>query len=206
MYLKPENRKAGATLSVVNSLTQNMIMALCGIPAALIFFLNKNQKLNDEFRNYISIVFIFLILLGAFYFLLPLISQKLHRLTQQLKIDMFIGFFSEYKRVELLRILGITFLRYTVFCVQFYAILQFFGVELSALQALIAIPTTYLFVSFTPSIAFSEAAVRSSYAVIIIGAFSDHEIAIILAGISIWLVNFVIPMVVGTVVIVRKKQ
>jgi hypothetical protein len=122
-----------------------------------------------------------------------------------LKIDKFTDVLAEYQVIELLRILGITFLRYGVFCIQFYAMLRFFGVELTAFQSLITIPTTYLFVSFTPSVAFSEAAVRSSYAVLFIGTYFHNELAIILAGVSIWVVNFVIPMLIGSVIVIQKK-
>ncbi len=203
LFLKPKNRKAGATLSIVNSLTQNLIMAFCGIPAAVVFYLNKDHFLNAEIIRYISVLLIGLIALGGFLFLLPRLSR---RINIQSRISAYVSFLSEYKAVELMKIIGVTLFRYFVFCVQFWFMLYFFGVDLTPVQALIAIPTTYLFVSFTPSFAFSEAAVRSSYAVIFIGAFSNHEIGIILAGISIWMVNFVIPMLFGSVVMVRKTE
>jgi len=47
--------------------------------------------------------------------------------------------------------------------------------------------------------------VRSSYAILVIGAFSGQVVSIALAGLCIWLINFVIPMLVGSVVMVRKK-
>jgi hypothetical protein len=72
-------------------------------------------------------------------------------------------------------------------------------------QALIAIPTNYLFVTFTPSVAFSEAAVRSSYAVLVIGFFSSNIVGIALAGMCIWMINFVIPMMVGSIIMVRNR-
>ncbi len=203
LFLKPKNRKAGAILSLVNSLTQNLIMALCGIPAAIVFYLNKNQFLNTEIIRYILVLLIGLFVLGGFLFMLPRISS---RINIQSKISAYISFLSEYTTVELMKIMGLTMIRYFIFCLQFWFMLYFFGINLTPVQALIAIPTTYLFVSFTPSFAFAEAAVRSSYAVIFIGAFSNHEIGIMLAGISIWLVNFVIPMLFGSVVMVRKGE
>jgi uncharacterized membrane protein len=100
--------------------------------------------------------------------------------------------------------MGISFIRCAVFCVQFYFMIRFFSIELTPWQALTAIPTSYLFVTFTPSFAFSEVAIRSSYAVLIIGAFSGQVVNIALAGVCIWVINFVIPMLAGSVVMVRK--
>jgi len=101
--------------------------------------------------------------------------------------------------------MAISLLRYLVFCFQFFLMLRFFGVQLELWQALIAIPANYLFVTFTPSVAFSEAAVRSSYAVLFIGAFSGQVVGIALAGMCIWMVNFVFPMLVGSVVMLKSK-
>ena len=83
--------------------------------------------------------------------------------------------------------------------------LQYFQIEVSVLQALIAIPAMYLFITFTPSLAASEPAIRGSYAELIFSSFSTNNIGIMLTGIMIWLINFVVPMLLGTVVIGRTK-
>lgn len=204
-FLKNENRKSGITLSILNSLTQNIIMALFGIPACILFLLSQNEILNTEIVRYLFILGISLILFGLVYYNLPQLSRRLKLNRFSAKISSFSDCLSEYSITDLLRIMLLTFIRYSVFCVQFYFMLLFFGVDIEVWEALIAIPTSYLFVTFTPSLAFSEAAVRSSYAVLIIGAFSSPEIPIILAGVSIWIVNFVLPMLAGSVIMIKSK-
>ena len=204
-FLKNKNRKSGVTLSILNSLTQNMIMALFGIPACILFFLSQNEMINNEMISYLLILIISLILFGLLYYNLPQLSLRLKLNRFSAKLSSFSDCLSEYSMTDLLKIMLVTLLRYLVFCVQFYFMLLFFGVHIEAWQAVIAIPTSYLFVTFTPSLAFSEAAVRSSYAVLTIGAFSASEIPIILAGVSIWIVNFVLPMLVGSVIMIKSK-
>ena len=46
MYLNVENRKAGVTMSVVNSLTQNLVLVLCGVPACFIYFYSTTNMLE----------------------------------------------------------------------------------------------------------------------------------------------------------------
>ncbi len=205
MFLSEDNRKSGVTLSLVNSLTQNLIMALCGAPACLLFFTQTNGTVEANITHYLLFVVGFLVLFGLFYFALPRLSRhfKSNRFAQI--ILPFTDCLAGYSFWQLAAIILISLVRYLVFCVQFFFMLRFFGVHLAPWQALIAIPTTYLFVTFTPSFAFSEAAVRSSYAVLVIGAFSGQVVSIALAGLCIWLINFVIPMMVGSVVMVRKK-
>ena len=206
MYLNPENRKAGVTLSLVSSLTQNIIMTLSGIPACILFFVFTAGKVKLNIGLYLTIVGIFITALCLFYFFLPKLSLTLKKRRFALKLIDFTDCLSAFSLSELIRIILVAFFRYVVFCIQFSFMLRFFGVDLTGWQMLIAIPTSYLFVTFTPSFAFSEVAVRGSFAVLIIGAFSNQTASIALAGMSIWIVNFVIPMMVGSVMMLNKKQ
>ena len=204
-FLDPANRKSGITLSVMNSLTQNLIMAMCGVPACVLFFSSTAGKLHPSVEHFVLLALTGILLFGTIYLTLPVWSRKLKNSGLSLKIRTFTDCLFHYNRKDLLQIMLVSFLRYGVFCLQFYFMLRFFGIGLTPWQALMAIPTTYLFVTFTPSLAFSEAAVRSSYAVLIIGAFSGQVIGIGLAGVCIWAVNFIIPMMLGSVVMVKRK-
>jgi|ERR1035437_9557414 hypothetical protein len=206
MFLHNENRKSGVTLSILNSLTQNLIMVLCGVPAFVLFLYNTSGKLRVNSTLYLSILMASLIILGLLYFKLPKLSLRIKKSFLFEEIKKYTDCLSNYKFQDLLKISLVSLVRYLVFCFQFYLMLRFFGVELSEFQAMIAIPTTYLFVTFTPSVSFAEAAVRSSYAVLVIGAFSGQTVNIALAGVFIWVINFVIPMLVGSVVLVRKRM
>jgi uncharacterized membrane protein YbhN (UPF0104 family) len=205
MFLNTENRKAGLTLSVVNSLTQNLIMTLCGIPACILFYTSTFTNMETNINRYLILLTVCLLLLGLFYFLFPKLSQRFKQTRFSNKLKAFTDCLSDFRFKDLIQIILVSLFRYMVFCVQFFFMLRFFGIELSSWQALIAIPTNYLFVTFTPTLAFSEATVRSSFAVLTIGAFSPQIVNIALAGMCIWMVNFVIPMLVGSVVMVKKN-
>jgi hypothetical protein len=205
VYLSPENRKAGTTLSLLNGLSQNLIMTLCGIPACLLFFATTTNQITPNYKFYLLILLVFLVVSGLFFFFMPQLNSWMQKRKFWSKTMQFTDCLSEFTPKELTKIMGVSLIRYAVFCFQFYWMLGFFGVQLSSWQAFIAIPTNYLFVTFTPSLAFSEATVRGSYAVLTIGAFSGQVVSIALAGMSIWLINFVVPMLVGSVIFARKK-
>ena len=200
LYISPANRKISAIYSLLNSFTQNYSIALVGLPLAACYFLNIKNKVHD-YELYAMLVAVFILVFTIIYFFTPnivLLFNKYNKL-KSLKI------ISDYKVVDLLRIIGYSVLRFIVFSIQFFAILQFFGVELSLFEALVSIPTSYLFVTFTPSLAFSEAAIRSSYAVLVIGAFSDNIAGIAFAGFLLWVINFVLPMLIGSRILVNTK-
>ena len=205
MFLDAENRKAGATMSVVNSLTQNLVIAICGVPAALVYFYSTTSTISVEIENFLLVLLAFVVMCSLFYFYLPRFSKFLSQTNIAKQISGFTACLSEYSNADLIRIMLISLLRFCVFSFQFFLMLRFFGIQLQPLDALIVIPTNYLFVTFSPSFAFSEAAVRSSYAVLFIGAYSGEVLNIALAGICIWTVNFVIPMLVGSILIVKEK-
>lgn len=199
-YLEPENRKPGAVLSLVNSLTQNIIMTLCGIPASLFFFSLTSNSSNptDHYTDWMIILIILVILIILLLFSLPIVSRFFTTRPRFSKRNKFTSPLSSYNRTDLFGILTLSLLRYLVFGTQFFLMLRFFGVAIAPLHALIAIPASYLFVTYTPSIAFSEAAIRSSYAVLFIGAFSPQIVGIALAGTCIWVVNFALPLLAGS--------
>lgn len=206
LFLKPANRKSGATLSIVNSLTQNLVMIVWGVPACLVFFTATTGQIETKIAQFILLLISVGVVLGVLYYALPTISQRLTGSNISAKIGSFISCLSAYSKKDLSQIIGISSLRYLIFATQFYFMLLFFNVQLELWQAFISIPASYLFVTFTPSVAFSEAAVRSSYAVLFVGAFSGQILGITLAGVSIWAVNYIIPIALGVIAIMRRRS
>ncbi|MFT3752727.1 MAG: lysylphosphatidylglycerol synthase domain-containing protein [Paludibacter sp.] len=206
LYLDAGNRKAGVALSIVSSLTQNLVMAIFGIPAFVILFYSTTNVFAINMQYFLLSVLAFLVLFLALYFSLP----KLSRYFAQTKIAAGVRGFADglalHSRSGLFRIVGVSMLRYIVFCLQFFLMLRFFGVQLQLSEALIAIPAHYLIVTFLPSFAFSEAAVRSSSAVLIVGLYSGLVANIALAGICVWAVNFIVPMLVGLMLLAPGKN
>jgi hypothetical protein len=197
-------RKQGFSLSVLSALTQSIVKTIFGIPALILFFV-QTQKAITGFHLYIIIVALCLSALTAIYFLTPVIAVRFSGLKTGRKLSGFISFLGEYSFRDLFVTLLLTMLRYLVFCFQFYFMLRFFGVDLDLYQAFPAIASEYLLLMFTPSFAFSEPALRGSYAVFFIGAYSGLTVNIMLAGMGIWVVNMAIVMIAGSVVVVKSK-
>lgn len=204
-FLKTANKASGVTLSLVSSLTQNITILLAGVPACILFFLKNENNVYTPLL-YITVSLLLFFLLGLLYLKLPQLSCKLQQTKPGAKINRFIAPLSDYTTPELIKVVFISFARYIVFSFQFFCMLRFFNVSLSLWQAFLTIPTYYLFVTFTPSIAFSEAATRASYAILLFGAFSTQYINIALAGVAIWFVNWAIPLAIGAVMFLRSKD
>lgn len=204
LFLPGAHRATGVIMSLINSLTQNIVVAVIGIFGAVVFYAQRTEQ--DGISN--SLFWIGLVVFVAVitYFSLPFWIQKIKpgKWSERAK-EVFLAI-SKLKTSDLFWIVLISVLRYLVFCTQYFLMLRFFQIDISALQAVYAIPAMYLLVTFTPSLAASEPAIRSSYAVLIFSAFSSNTVGIMLTGILIWLINFVVPMVVGTILVGKVKE
>jgi len=199
MFLDSSNRKTGITLCLINSLTQIIIISLCGIPASILFFIQKKSSINSQLINYLVIVIIFIVILFVLFLLLPKFSKS--RFGS--KISSYIKGLETFSFSKMVLILSVSLIRFIIFSFQLYAMLRFFGVILFSGQALTAIPANYLFITFTPSFAFTEPAIRGSYAVFFFGNYSNHTVEIVLAGVCLWVVNYVISMLFGNIFLVK---
>lgn len=203
-FLTVDNRKQGIGYSLLNSYSLTLVLTVCGLPASIMLYVYTKDlaMFGADIKLYLGAVMLGSFLAIVAYFELPRMLKHINNK----KVQAFSQGLQQYSRANLLQILLFSLMRYMVFCFQFYAVLHFFGVHLELWQAFIAIPANYLFVSFTPSLAISETAIRSSYAVILIGVFSDQIINIALAGTLIWLLNYGLPMLAGSYLLVKGQK
>ncbi len=118
----------------------------------------------------------------------------------------YIEIFSAYKSMELLKVFGMSLLRYMVFSTQFYLFLRAFDVPMTVGEALMLIPVIYLVTTSIPTIALSELGVRGSVSVFLIGLFmaghfseiGDLQLRVFAASTCIWLINIALPALIGT--------
>ena len=68
------------------------------------------------------------------------------------------------------------------------------------MTALFALSVFYLLMTVVPSIALLELGLRWQYGIIVFGAFNDNLLGIYAASTAIWLVNLLLPAVIGTFV------
>jgi len=95
-------------------------------------------------------------------------------------------------------IIGLSILRYLIFSSQFILILQFFGVDSKIMLLFSAIALTYMATSFIPTFFFSEAGVRTGFALAFIGTLTSNSVAIISGTILLWVLNVGLPAAIAT--------
>ena len=207
LLLQPKSRKKASLLWAVGSITMTIVVCLLGIPALFVFIKSGreiNLLQNSSVTHYLLIVLLAVFILTLLYFFIPYIGKSF--------TGRFSGYFSSFfnllKKISiycLMKSLYISLLRYFVFCLQFWLMLRFFGVELSPWEACIGIFTSYLFITFLPSLFLTEAAVKSSVSLLVLSAFSGNPVAIISASMLLWILNIAIPTIFGVLLLTKNR-
>ncbi len=205
VYLQSGNRWKGITFGLIGTMAQSITLLSFGLLSFwLLMVHNPFENLrNDTMR---TIIFATATALSfAIYLSLPKLVWVLRHFKIHTKIMIWLRWLTLFRTRELALILLLAISRYLIFCVQFYFMLLFCDIHIPFLHGMIAIAAYYLFITFTPSISFSEAAIRGSYAVMFIGLFTANAIAAATAGVLIWFINAVIPMIIGSIFFSKTK-
>ncbi len=202
MHIGPGSRLQAALSSLIGSASQLMVTLIAGA-FGLCFFLPAYLGLP---KNYL-VIFIFIasgitaVLLNMFFhfgFLTRVLTHLriLHRFERHLQV------FRLYSSRELFKILSFSVFRYMIFSVQFVIILNMTGIQLPFLKLFGLIAVIYLALALIPTIAFlTELPVRGSVALYVLGQYSTEHTSILCASFSIWLLNIVLPAVIGALFI-----
>lgn len=203
LFVKPENRIKASYLTIWGDISQLLATLVFGIIGISLF---SEISLGSTDTHAILIVGIIVtvlfIVLYAFF----------DRILEALKDKDFIKKYCEkyipqceisYSRKIYTALYSLG--RYLIFCTQFYLSLKFFGVEIPFYEAMISIFSTYLCIYIIPNIAVAELGIRTSFAIIFIGFFSEAHTGIMLSSLLLYLVNVAVPIICGGIILLRKK-
>jgi len=103
-----------------------------------------------------------------------------------------------YSATELHAVLGISGLRYAVFCGQFLLLLSAYGVRGPLGPAAAAVAGTFLFKSLVPSLnALADVGVRELSATHLFGLLGQPALPVLSASLSLWVINIALPSALG---------
>jgi hypothetical protein len=211
LYIKEGNRLRAITLTFVGSISQLIVTMLMGTIG--IFLLRDNFNRTANFLDYsfkwsdalayssigITTALVFI------YFEIGLLIRLLEKIPFVAKYAYFIQKLEDFGWKELLKVLLISILRYSVFVVQYLLLLQVFNVGLNVITATWLITVMFLALAIIPTIALAELGVRGKISIFLFGMFSSNTLGIVLTASSIWLINLVVPALAGSLFLLGIK-
>ncbi len=139
------------------------------------------------------------------YFNLGEVGNFLSRIKWIRSIQPLLEALTKFSFTELSVVLGLSFLRYLVFLLQYYFLFQFFGVELGLSHSFFTVAFLFLALALIPGVALAELGVRGQLSIWIVGAFSANSLGIVLTAATIWFINLILPALVGGALMVRER-
>ncbi len=157
---------------VVGSMTMTLAITLVGILPLAVWL--SDGRWRPEWMTVVGLMLAVVALTAA----LPRLLRRWIRVDSRL----------------LMGSLGQSVVRYLCWCLQLALVLRLFGMPFST-EWLVLIPVYYLIITIAPSIAAAEAGVRGAAAMLVFGTAEAT-----LAGILLWAINSLLPMLIGTFV------
>ncbi|UAB82199.1 flippase-like domain-containing protein [Marixanthomonas sp. SCSIO 43207] len=198
-FYASEKRKEVIFLNFVGNTFQMFVTCFFGI-VGLYYFL-QNHSLPASSTNVILLcVFLLLIcFLGYFFRRKQLIIKGLSVLRM----------FNYVKRLPSsikTKVLLFSVFRYVIFGFLFYQLLVFFGANVSFIEALPYIFVMYFLVSIVPSFLLFDVVIRGGVAVWLFSLIGVAELKILSAVFSMWILNFIIPALLGSYFVITYKR
>ena len=212
LYLKKGNKIQGVLITFIGSMAQLLTTILFGsiaIIGLLYIFPSVSQSIEFiEFPYYVYLLIIILVnSLLLFLFLNTEIFTKMaSRISFLDRYKKFTVIFSLYKKQELIKVLLFGFARYIVFSVQFFILLKVLGVDIASLYAIVLIPIMFLVTSIFPVwTPITDVSFKLLVSMYLFGLFSTNYIGVSCATFSIWIINFILPALIGLVFLFNTK-
>lgn len=208
LYMDEGNRLRAISLTIICSMSQLIITLTMGT-IGLLFMLSKifASELVTAFWVKIVVygVLATLVILTVFYFRLSWIVKWIDRIPAMAKYNYLVNAVESVHATLLLQLLSLSVLRFFVFGIQYYLLFRLFGVEIGWWQGFWATSVLFLVLAIIPTVALLEVVQRGAIALKVFGLLTSNELGIGLTTVAIWLINLVIPALIGSLLILGIK-
>jgi hypothetical protein len=204
LFLKPKNSWRGVFATFVGSWAQQLVLLTFGWLGFNYFLLTLWQADTIIMQAVIglgafAVAALFFLFLNIE--LLVPFCKKIRFLYRFPRLIDNINLFRQYTQRELGKTLLWAFIRYVVYCLQYYCMLRFFGIDVPILRGSACIATIYLLQTSIPLPPIVGLLARGEVALQIWGLFSANEISILATTFTLWVINLIMPAFLGLIFI-----
>jgi hypothetical protein len=205
MYLPNRRRIHGVFAMAVGSFGQNVVTNVLGgiaMPWFLISFIFTSPFL--VYGTYVFYVGFIAVMLIA-YFKIKWIVKWLDKVRFLKKFRRFFDVMGRYSTQELLQIMWFCIARFFVFTFQYYLIITQLIPDMHVLPMLGMLFVFFFIQSAMPSQDIIDLGVRTFTADTLFGYITNQHLAVVVAVSIIYIVNFIIPAILGSVFVLNVK-
>ena len=212
LFLDEQHRIKGISLTIVGSISQLLITMIMGCLGLffLRFFSHNNSNALNVLPHFWGDVLIYFsvtctLLLFLFYIRLGWLVRLMEKVPAFSKVVRHITVLDEFAAKQLVQILSLSLLRYAVFVLQYVLLLQVMQVGIEVWLSFWLITVFYLVLAVAPTIGFLEMPIRAKASIELMQLYSTNILGIQTAALGIWIINLVIPALIGSLLILGIK-
>ena len=201
LYINDKNKIRAAIATLISNLSQTIVTYSFGI-AGLIYF---NIAYPGTWQKLTLVgALLSASLLLFIYLRIDLIASWAEGKKWLRKVIISVRILKRYSRKELLQLLGISFCRFCVYNLQFLILANVFGANIPWLSGFFVSGLMFWLITVIPSIFVADLGVRGYIAnlLFITTSIAANSVAILAGSYTIWLLNLILPAIVGSILIV----
>jgi uncharacterized membrane protein YbhN (UPF0104 family) len=206
--LEKSDRIQAVFITILCSMAQLLTTIIFG---SFAFFILHEQFLEDQYfiieisRFSLFVLFVLNILFVLAYFNIAFLINFLWKFSFFNFLRQYINVISLFNFKDLLVTFLYSVFRYIVFSIQFLILLYVFNVDISLYDAVLSVMLVFFFITLTPTITIAEIGVRGSMALLVFLKFSTNVIGILSSTFLLWIINLIIPAIIGSFFIFSLK-
>lgn len=197
-FLSPKRRIIGVVAMAVGNIGQMVLTNVFGAIALSIFIY---RFVPLDYRLYYALIALstmFCSFFIVFYFNIRWLNGILLSMRFTRKYKKFYSILARYSKRELFNILLFCLARYIVFSSQYFILFFWLIPEIHYLDILMLVSILFFVQSTLPSLDLFDIGVRSVTAAYFFSFVTNQEVAVIACTASIWLINIIIPAILGS--------
>lgn len=203
LVVKPKNKISTVIASLVSSFSRLTVALVAGL-AGLAYFMYYNMEPDFlvMFCTSVSAV-LFSVLLILFYLNVDLCIPIFKKIPYIRRFVKHFEVLNHYTAKSLFIVLMFSVARYFVYSLQYYLLLQFFGISVPFLMGMASIALIFFIQTSIPLPPIYGLAVRGNVALKVWVFFTANTLGILSSTFGLWLINVILPALIGMIFISR---
>jgi len=204
LYVNNRNKLRAAIATLISNLSQTIVTYSFGI-AGLIYFNIAHPGAWQKGALVAALVSASLLMF--IYLRVDMIANWADGKKWLRKVIVSIRILKRYSKKDLLQLLGISFCRFSVYNLQFLILANVFGAGIPWFTGFLVSGLMFWMITVIPSIFVADLGVRGYIAnlLFITTAIAANGVSILAASYMIWLLNLILPAIIGSVLIVTVR-
>lgn len=197
-FLSPKRRIVGIVAMTVGNMGQLVLTNIFGALAGCIFVYRFVPIEPILLLAVCGLALVFILFFLVFYFNIKWLNSLLLSISFTRRYKKFYSILARYKKKELFKILLLCLARYAVFTSQYLVVFLWLIPDIKVLDMLMFVPILFFVQSSLPSLDLLDIGVRSATGLFFFKYVTTQNTAVVACIASIWLINIIIPAILGS--------